>query len=106
MDPDRDDPRSGTTPYDQTHDYNDEDHPYCYVFSAEPRALPRDGGFAQSVAGTISHEAGHDLYLDHQPDWLFRDGRRWLVGDGYGEGDAFRTPIMGDNLAPDRVLWW
>jgi len=103
MDPDRDDPRSGTTPYDQTHDYNDEDHPYCYVFSAEIGLGP---DFAQKVAGTVSHEAGHVLYLDHLPDWVIRDGRRWRVGDDYGEGDALRTPIMGDSLATDRVTWW
>ncbi len=98
----KNDDRSGRTLYDYTHDYDDEERPWSYVFSGE---IPIDANFAMSVAGTISHEAGHVLYLDHIPDWD-TSRRPWRMIREYGFADPLRTPIMGDNLATDRVMWW
>jgi hypothetical protein len=54
-----------------------------------------------AVANSISHESGHAFGLHHQKTFN-ADGS---VKATYSTGTANWTPIMGDNLASDRVTW-
>jgi hypothetical protein len=54
-----------------------------------------------AVANTISHESGHAFGLHHQ-ETFNADGS---VKELYSTGTANWTPLMGDNLASDRVTW-
>src|SRR5262249_37014289 len=57
--------------------------------------------FKSAVATTISHESGHAFGLRHQRTFN-ADGS---VNQEYDPGSGGWTPIMGNNLSPNRTTW-
>ena len=105
---------NGNSGYGNIDQYLDPDKPnVCYIFSAEMWRRANDGlrddngnllseTFADVIANTASHEAGHAYGLWHQVDL---DGLG-NVTDHYTQGTPDWTPIMGDNYSSDRLTWW
>lgn len=105
---------NGNSGYGNFGQYLDAAEPnVCYVFSAEIWRRANDGRrdgngkllidvYADLLANTASHEAGHAYGLAHQVE--LDDAAN--VVEEYAPGTADWTPIMGDNYSSDRLTWW
>jgi hypothetical protein len=93
----------GQSGYGTLGGFNDADSNTVFVFARNiwEYNSTTNANYAAKLAGTASHEAGHCLGLFHVHD-LDADGD---ITNTYGEGGADWTPIMGNNLATDRVKW-